>query len=146
MSIVTQQMLEDRVGEAELIRLTDDAGSGAVNAAVLARAIDEGEGEILANVAQKYTLPLDLSDAIVAAAIKAKLLDAVVYRLCMHRDRPVQEDITAAYKSALAWSEKIAAGNLRLYRETEQEDPGQATEFIIESGTKVFGRDKMKGL
>jgi len=147
MSIITQTNLADRLGAAELIRLTDDAGSAAVNTAVMDRAIDEGEGEILNNLGQKYTLPLVLTDANSAAVVRAKCLDAVVYRLVVHRDRVVDESLLAAYKAAVAWSERIATGALGLIGETlTGSSPAPGGAMLIVGGEQVIDRESMKGL
>ena len=147
MSIVTQTMLVNRIGEAVLIRLTDDEVTGSVDGDVMNRAIDEGEGELLNNVAQRYVIPLTLGNAHTASAVKAMMLDAVVYRLFMHRDHAVSEEHTGAYKHAVDWSIKIAEGKLGLTDETLLgESPGQKGKMIIDGSPRVISRESTKGL
>ena len=147
MAITTQTMIENRIGSAELVRLTDDGQTGSVNEDVLNRMIDEGEGELLNNIGQRYALPLGLTDAHTASAVRGMMLDAVVYRLLMHRDHVVGDEQMAAYKHAVEWSEKIAAGKLGLVGETLLgESPAQAGQIVITSGDQVITRDSMQGL
>jgi len=145
--IVTQTMLENRVGADELVRLTDDAGTGSVNASVMARAIDEGEGELLNNIGQRYVLPLALSDTNTASVVQGMMIDAVVYRLYMRRDHAVTEEHTAAYRHAVEWSEKIAAGKLGLLGETERsESPSGVGQVIVDGSSRVISRETTQGL
>lgn len=148
MPIITQQMIEDRVGAAELVRLSDDAGTGLVNLDVMAQAVSEGEGEILNNIAQRYRLPLAMSDSNTAAVVRTKLLDAIVYRLIMHRDRRVEDTIETAYRDAIKWSEAIATGRLGLHGETQlpASPAGGGGMMIAGSTPKVISRETMKGL
>jgi phage gp36-like protein len=146
MAIITQTEVEGRIGSAEVIRLTDDAVSGSVNAAILARVISDAEGEVLGRIAQAYTLPLGLADVNTSAMVKTALLDVVVYRLALRRP-PVAEDFAASFKAAIAWADKIASGSLGLAGETElAESVGQGGNIVVDSTERVIDRDSMAGL
>jgi phage gp36-like protein len=147
MSIVTQAILEKRIPAAELIRLTDDAGSGVVNANVLAQAIADGEAEILVNVGQRYTLPLSLDNTMTASVVTAKCLACVVYMLYLHRDQVVAEEVKAAHDAAVKWSEKIAAGGAGLLGESElAASPAAGGGMLIVGPESVITRESMNGL
>jgi phage gp36-like protein len=147
MAITSQTMLEDRIGAAELVRLTDDGLTGSVDADVLARVTADGEGELLNNIGQRYVLPLALGDVHTAAAVRAMMLDAVIYRLYQRRDRRMEVEIVEAYTRARAWSERIAAGTLGLVGETRlSESPAQAGRVIVTGSERVIDRESMKGL
>ena len=146
MAYITQSLVQQRIGETELIRLTDDAVAGAVGTDNLARAIAEGEGEILNNLGQRYVLPLGLSNLSTSAAVFAKLLDAVLYRLHARRP-PVPEDVSLDYDRAIKWSRSIAKGEIGLLDETLLgESPAGQGKMIIDGSSRVITRDSMSGL
>ena len=146
MSIITQADIEGRIGESELIRLTDDAVAGTVDTTVVAAAIADGEGEVLGRLAQAYTIPLDLADTNTAAMVKTALLDVVLYRLMLRRP-PVIEDYSNGYKNAIAWAEKIAAGSLGLPGESPVgEAPAGGGRIAIDASERIFSRESFEGL
>ena len=146
MAYVTQAMLEDRIGSAELVRLTDDSGAGSVDADNLTRAITEGEADILAYLGQKYEMPLTLTNATTATVVRTKLLDCVEWRLHGRR-QPVPADIDANRKLAMAWAQAIAAGKIGLPGETPLgESPADAGRIVIDATARVVDRDSTKGL
>ena len=144
---ITQTMVEERVTSAELVRLTDDGATGSVDAENLARAIAEGEAEILQYLTQRYSLPTTLAgtDA-TSVAVRARLLDAVSYRLNARRP-PVPEDIDLAYKRALDWARDIATGKVGLTDWSEVGTPPAAVGRItIDADERVISRESTKGL
>jgi phage gp36-like protein len=147
MATITQEQLENRLGADELVRLTDDAGARSVDADVLDRHIEEGESEILNNIGQRYQLPLASTNAATTAAVRTKLIDAVVYRLYMHRDHRVDESIETAYRDAVKWSESIAAGRLGLIGELLLDSsPAAGGTMLIVGDDATIDRDTMAGL
>lgn len=146
MAIISQTMLEERLTSAVLIRLTDDAAAGVVGADAMNQAVAEGEGELNHLVGQRYTLPLDLGDADLAAIVRAMWTDAVVYRLYMRRGTP-PEEVTKAYQHAVEWASKVATGATGLPGETALgESPAQGGRVIVTGSTKVITRESMSGL
>jgi len=147
MAIVTETMLTERLGSAELIRLTDDGATGSVNASVMNRCISEAEGELMHLVGQRYTLPLALADADLAAMVQAMCTDCAVYRLYLRRDRIVGEDLAKAYQHAIEWAKGVAEGETGLAGETAlSESPAQGGQVIVTGSTKVISRESMSGL
>jgi len=146
MAVITQAEIEDRIGTRELVRLTDDAGTGSVDADNLSRAITEGESEILSRIAHKYVLPLALSDTTTSAVVKTYLIDAIVYRLSARRP-PIPEDVAADYQRALAWADKVAAGTVGLVGETLRgSSPAPGGSIRIDATERVIDRESMSGL
>lgn len=147
MAYTTQASLEERVGEAELVRLTDDANTGTVNTDVLDRIVAEGEAELLGYLGQRYTLPLALGNAIDAAVVRAHCADVIVYRLYIHRDREATADLLSLYKAAVEWAKAIAAGSIGLLAETPvTSSPATGGKIIVSSEEAVITRDSMQGL
>lgn len=147
MSIVTQTMLESRVGEAELIRLTDDGATGSLDTGVMNHFIDAGEGELLGLIGQRYVLPLALTNTSTAETVQNKCLDVVVYRLYVHRDRGATPDLADLYRAAIKWAEGIALGKFGLLDETAvSESPAGGGRIIAQTTDRVIDRDSMKGL
>jgi phage gp36-like protein len=147
MSILTQTQIEQRVAADELVRLTDDSGAGAVDTDVLARAVEAGESEVLGLVGQRYQLPLSMTHATTVSMVQTKLLDAVVYRLYLHRDQVIPETIRDCYKDAIRWAESIAKGDIGLINETQQSaSPAGGGEMLIVSSDQVVSRESMAGL
>lgn len=150
MSIITQQRLTERLTEPELIRLTDDAGEGALDTDNMQRAIDAGEAEILSRLGRRYTLPLSLSHATDQAVVTTYCLDVVVYHLFVRREAAAAGSdsvLAAAYKAAIAWAEKVAKGELDLLGEAEAEDaPVAGGGIVVHSSEAVISRTSMKGL
>jgi len=146
-SYITQTIVEERMTSAEMIRLTDDAAAGSVDAENLARAIAEGESEILQYVRQRYELPTTLtgSDA-TSVAVRAHLLDAIVYRLNARRP-PIPEDVVLAYQAAIRWAEQVAKGAIGLTDWTEvDESPAAVGRFTTDSVERVISRESTAGL
>lgn len=146
MSIISEAIVENRIGEEELIRLTDDSGSGTTGSAALTQAISQGEGEILSYLGRRYRLPLALTSTYTAGLVEAVCLDAVIYRLYL-RKRIVPEDIRAAYERSIAWAKDAAAGRVVLEGETTADDPPAAGGIMIaETTERIMSREDMDGL
>lgn len=148
MAIVTQTLLESRIGTEELIRLTDDAATGDVNTTVLDQAIAEGEAEINVRLGSRYVTPPALTDAATRAAVLKYYLDCVVYALYRHRNRNVTDEaIVKDHDAALAWAKDVGTGKLLLAGETLVTTAGVATGGVLMvEDEAVFSRESMKGL
>jgi len=111
---ITNTDIEDRLGTALYIQLTDDAGSGSADLDVVNAARLEAEGEADSYFARRYTVPIDLVlHSNVSSLIKGFVLDLVEYR--MHTRRPpVTADVIAKHERAVDWFEAIARGDVEL--------------------------------
>lgn len=109
MTYVTQGQLTDRYGAELLLQLADRAvpPAGAVDAAVVARALADTDAVIDGYLAGRYVLPL--------AAVPPLLIDVAaaiaIYKL--HIVSP-EGKITDDYKDAVASLGRIATGVIRL--------------------------------
>lgn len=107
MSYCTAQNLLDRFGEDELISLTDRAGLGIVDQAVLGQAIADAAAEIDAYLRVRYPLPL----VAVPAELMRASCDIVRYALY---DQQAPEQVDARYEQALAFIKALGAGRAAL--------------------------------
>lgn len=147
MAIVTQAMVESRLaGEAELIRLTDDAGAGAVDATNLAQAISSAEGEVAGYIRRRWAWPLALTTQDVADLVRGVILSVVALRL-YERRIVVPEDVRRGYEAAIKWCEAVARGEVVLDGEAASAvSPAAGGEFVVVADERVISRDDMDGL
>ncbi|MGH9580723.1 MAG: gp436 family protein [Terriglobales bacterium] len=97
-----------RLTAKELIELTDDSGSGQVDAATVSDVLTEASATVDSYAAQRYQVPLQLSEQ-----VKGMTLDIAVYKLFQRRRR-VAEDVRRAYEDALAFLKLVAEGKAAL--------------------------------
>jgi phage gp36-like protein len=109
MTYATQQDLVDRFGQTELVQLTDKELplTGAIVAAVAARALAAADARIDGYLAGRYALPL----AAVPPAIVEAACDIARFRL--YEDRAT-EHIQKLYDDAVAYLVKLGTGKLSL--------------------------------
>ena len=114
MNYISDQDIELRLGSAVCVQLTDDAGSGEINAAVLEAARADAEGEVNSYLARRYRVPIDtVSHPEVVGVLRAVTLQIVEYRLYSRRSS-VPEDVVERYEMAIKWLEKVADGEVHL--------------------------------
>lgn len=107
MPYATSANLETSYGEAELIQLTDQAGAGLVDEAVLNLALAKTDAEIDGYLVGRYALPL----ATVPANLVLFACDMARYRL--YKDA-APEEVRNRYRDAVRYLEKVAAGQIGL--------------------------------
>lgn len=107
MTYATQQDMIDRFGEQELIELTDRANLGAIDATVLAKALDDADAEINAYLASRYTLPL----ASVPPVLTRFAADVARYQLY---DTRATEQVKARYDAAIKFFRSVSTGAVSL--------------------------------
>ena len=108
MAYSTQVDLLNQVTETELIQLTDDAGSGAIDAVKVTRAIADADALIDSYAIGKYDLPLVITDR-----VRALSVNLAIYELEKRRRR-IREDTRQAYEDAMAFLKDVAAGKASL--------------------------------
>ena len=140
MTYATQADMQTALGDDELIQLTDraDPPVGAIDAAVLTRAMEAADGEIDSYVASngRYSLPL----ASVPAILRDCAVDIARYRL---HDRGVPDRVKDAYKDRIAWLRDVAAGKASLGIAPENLTPNSAGLPEMTSGGRVFARETL---
>ncbi len=109
MSYTSLQQLTDRYGEKMLAQLTDRGAvfSGAIDAAVVDRALADTDALIDGYLAGRYLLPLAQTPPLLADLAQA----IAIYKL---HAKTAAEKITEDYQQALKVLRDIAAGVVRL--------------------------------
>lgn len=106
----TQAELLQRFGDRELIELTDRAHSGAIDGAVLERAIADADALVNSYLTPRYRLPL------APALIEQSSLGAVASDLARYHlyDGAATEEVEKRYERAVAWLKDLARGQASL--------------------------------
>ncbi len=114
MGYVTNAEIEERLGTAAYVQLTDDAGTGAADVDKADEARLAAEGEANSYLAVRVTVPVDLErHPELAAVLKGVVLDLVAYRLHGRRP-PVPADVARRRDEAVRWLERVARGEVVL--------------------------------
>lgn len=136
MSYATPADLQDRLGEARLIQLTDlaDPPVNLVGQAVAQKALDDASAEIDGYLCGRYTLPL----ATAPAVLRVHCLTIAHYRLLGDRADEVTRE---AYKAALAFLLAVAKGDIPLLPPADTPAPLGVGPVLFDAGSKVMGRE-----
>lgn len=109
---ITQQDLEDELGAAKLVQLTDSTSSGAVDAARVEKAIKFAEGTFESYARTRYALPVPATEK-----VKSICVDLAVFNLKRTRTT-TEEGITnlrkALYEPAIKFLEALSGGKAAL--------------------------------
>lgn len=141
MAYSTQADLLNHITEQELIELTDDAGTGTVDAAKVTVAIDEADGLIDSYCRGRYALPL-----VVSKQVRKLSVDVALYYLFQRR-RTIPDSIRQAYEDAAALLQKVSDGKAAL---DQPPSSTQTTELDVvtkdrEDKPRVFEDSQMEG-
>jgi len=119
MSYASNADLEERLGSAAYVQLTDDTGTGSADLDKVAEALNGAEGEVNSYLGRRVKVPVDTAgETQLAAVLKSITLDVAVYRLHTRRP-PVPADVRYRYESAVQWLQRIASGQAVLPAATE---------------------------
>lgn len=110
MAYCTTTDLYSQISESDIIAITDDAGAGAINSDIVEQAIADGDAEINAHIAGRYTVPIDP----VPEIIKKLSVDFAIYRLSGRRGMSIPEDRKANYNNGVALLRDIQKGDATL--------------------------------
>ena len=114
MAYITNIDIESWLGAETCVELTDDAGTGAADAAKVNEARLGAEGEADSYLATRYRTPVDVSGhPEVAAVLRAFVLDLAAYRLHSRRP-PVPDDVVRRHEEAVTWLARVASGIVQL--------------------------------
>jgi phage gp36-like protein len=120
MAYCAQADLEEQISPAELIELTDDAGAGAVDATVVARAVADADAEIDSYCGALYTLHTRRSFA------------------------KAPEERQKRYDNAIRFLRDVSKGLISLGAdEPARTDTSNSVEMT--GNDRIFTRDKMQG-
>ena len=148
MAYITQQDLEDELGEAKLIQLTDDNDSGVVGEKRIERAIGYAVGTFESYARARYTLPVPVTEKVRAACI-----DLAVFHLFKSRastNEGVYKVRKDAHDSVIRWLSDIQAGKAGLDVPAVEETltkPASPDEVLRGSDQSaiIFSDDKLSG-
>ena len=127
------------VTEAELIQLTDDDNTHAIDATKVDAAIADGSSTVESSCRQRYTLPLQPS-----AKVTSLVVDLAVYALFKRRRR-VPDAVKQASDDAVAFLKDVAAGKASLDQPagaTPQQSGGEA---VPPTQEQKFSDDNLAG-
>lgn len=133
----TQTDLEEQLSQAELIELTDDAGAGAVDGTVIARAIADAEAEIDAFAGVRHPVPFP---APAPRLIRKLAVDMAIYHLFARRMAAAPEERKERHLAAIQLLKKLAAGTIRIGAGQTEGRPAAST-----PGERLYTRNTLKG-
>jgi phage gp36-like protein len=107
MTYATQQDLVDRYGESEIVQLSDRARIGSINAAVVAKALDDADSEINGYLEGRYTLPFENPPKL----LRLVACDIARFRLAENR---ATEEIEKRYAAQIKFLSAVAKGDIKL--------------------------------
>jgi phage gp36-like protein len=136
MSYSTQQDLIDRFGQEELVELSDRSRSGAIDAVVVTRAIDDAAAEIDGYLSAKFALPLDP----VPQTLKRIACDIARHHL--YDDR-VTEQVRNRYNDAIKFLKGVASGEISIGVDASAEAPAATGGPQHEAEDRVYTRDSL---
>lgn len=141
MPYATVTDLQDRLGEARLVQLTDlaDPPLGLVDQAVAQKALDDAEAEIDGYLAGRYALPLA---APVPAVLRVHAVTIAHYRLLGSAAGEVERE---DYKTARQYLMAVAKGDVVLTAPDQAAAPAGAGPVLFSAGDKVMGREAYGG-
>lgn len=114
MSYATNADIEERLGTALYIELTDDAASGVADEDKVTEARLAAEAEIDSYLGRRWLVPVDVTGQPgLAAMLKRLTLDLAEYRLRARR-LPVPEDAVSVRDAAVLWLTRAAKGDVSL--------------------------------
>lgn len=137
MTYATLQDLIDRFGEEEVSQLADRDRDGEIDAAVIARALEEADALVDSYVARRYTIPL------AETPVLLRRLAGDIARHALFKDDP-PEPVSTAYRQAVSTLRDIAAGRALL--NIEGDEPARSGDVVLSDGPdRTFSRDTLKG-
>ncbi len=147
MAYVTNTDIEERLGTAAYVQLTDDTGSGSADIDKVDEARLGAEGEANSYLGRRYAVPIDLTaHAEVADVLKSFVLDLVEYRLHARRP-PIPDDVIAKMKQATSWLERVAKSEVVLPSvDPILENPATGITGETSSNERIFTRDELENL
>lgn len=137
MSYCTLADILEQMDSDELIQLTDDGGTGAVDGAVVSRAIEDADAEIDAYCSGRYDVPFDP----IPNLIRKISVDLAVYHLYRRRGAPESRQVR--YDAALKLLANIARGLVSIGATGVAESAGAVSSRA--SSQRVFSNEGLEG-
>jgi len=139
MSYCVQGDLLEQIAESELIELTDDAGSGSIDASVVSRAIADADAEIDSYCGTRYTLPFSP----VPVMIRKLSVDIAIYNLYTRRSTlKMPEERQKRYDNAVRFLRDVAKGLITLGADAPAEPDDGLPQATKTKDDRVFTMGK----
>ncbi len=147
MAYVTNSDIEERLGTAAYVQLTDDTGTGSADTDKVDEARLGAEGEVNSYLGRRYQVPIDLAQhAEVADVLKSFVLDLAEYRLHARRP-PVPGAVSNKRNQAIAWLDRVARADVVLPSvDPIQENSARGVSAETSSNERFFTRDDLDNL
>jgi phage gp36-like protein len=127
--------IENLIEEDELIQLTDDDGTGAVDTDIIDNAVADADAEIDSYCMERYTVPFSS----VPVMIKKLSVDIAVYNL-FSRKQGAPEDRAKRYQDAIAFLKDVAKGTASLGADAPVETSQDTIMVTHSKDDRVFTR------
>lgn len=141
MAYCTREDIQEKISEADLIRLTDEFGAGIPDYAKIDNAITEAEAEVDSYCAKRHTVPFQPP---VPAMITKVCKDIAVYNVWSIRNA-APEDCEDRYTRAVAYLKNVANGIVELGGDSPEETDDGGPSTTKSSDDKTFTMDSMEG-
>lgn len=142
MNYLTPQELAERIGEQELVLLSDRDGGGHADEGVVEQAIQDATDEINMHLASRYQMPLPQ----VPDTIKRLTVSLTVYWLC-EDDRAMSELIKQRYDNGIKTLKALANGTMRLgLPEAKQPEENRTGSAQVVSAERRHTRQSLGGV
>ncbi len=136
MTYATQQNLIDRFGQQEITELTDRQNAGAIDSAVVAKAVADADGEINGYLSSRYTLPLDPVPTVL------ERIACEIARYYLYEDR-VTEQVKRRYDDAIKFLKGVSSGAVALGVDANSESPSSIGGPQSDAPDRVFTQDTL---
>jgi phage gp36-like protein len=141
MAYATQQDMEDRFGERELVDLTDRdlPLTGAIVAGVVTKAIADAEAEIQAYISARYPLPLPTS----APPILVRLTCDIARYYLYFYTQTIPDAVQKAYVNSVTLLKRISEGKAELAVTPPAVAPTEPSGISTSASTRIFTEDEL---
>ena len=129
----TQQNMIDRLGQEELIQLTDRNDTGSIDVAVLSAAIADASAEMDGYISTRYKLPLSN----VPSVLSRIACNIARYNLY---DDAATDQVAKLHDDAIAFLKSVSKGSVSLGLADDGSKAEAADTAQMETGGRVFGR------
>ena len=135
MAYCTQADIQKRIGEEDLVALTDYDGDGIPDSEVVARAIEDADAVIDSYLSVRLTVPVSP----VPEVLRTRAVNLAVYFLRLGRDSAT-EDVRRQYEDDVEWLKEVVSGNVSLGIEPSAAEGDRAPGVHYEGQSRIFGR------
>ena len=127
--------IQDQLDDQVIIELTDDAGAGTIDTAVVDRAVEDADAEVNGYCATRFSVPFSP----VPPRIRAISVDIAIYNLFSRR-QAVPEERQTRYDNAKAYLANIAKG---LVSPGVQPPPDSVGQEDLNGSNQISARTKI---